>query len=164
MTAKIISKKPLNYYYWPVGIICFFLVIAGFNSFLAFKAFTKRPQATETSPYEAGQKYDQVLEKLSLAKTLGLQNEFVLAKEAKKLKINYKLPNSLPMDDIISAKLEVIRPNDSKLNSNIKLIKDTKTHSLYGYTSSTQVGLRVLEMKIQTNKGIALVKAKSFFR
>ena len=162
MTTAI-KKKPLSYYYWPVGIICFFLVIAAFNSFLAYQAFTKRPQATETSPYEAGQKYDEVLTKLALAKNMNLSSEFELNKtNDSKLSVNYKLPNSLDIKKIESAELDIIRPNNSILNSEITLNKDIEKHALIGSANSSQSGLWILELEIKTNEGTALVRSKHF--
>ena len=165
MTAKVVNKKPISYYYWPIGIICFFLVIAGFNSFLAYKAFTKRPQATETSPYEAGQIYDQTLAKLALAKTLGLKNIFNLSiSKDSKLLITYKFPDSLNIKEVQSAKLSIVRPNNSLLNSEIELSKNLEENILYGYANSTKAGLWLLELKIKLEKGTALVKSSNFVK
>ena len=57
--------------YWPYGIICFFLVLFGFNGWFAYQATQSNKGAVEEDTYQKSLHYQDVIDLKTSSKKLG---------------------------------------------------------------------------------------------
>lgn len=153
----------LNYYSWPIAIVIFFVLLAAFNVYLAKQAFNNHPDNVTDSPYESGLKYQEIVDQLTLAKSLGLKANIdigtVQVNGRRLISVSLHAADPGALTQIKSVLVRAMRPSSASLDVQATLQKkDSSQQNFAGEIQIVTPGYYLLEVSIEMQQGLALLK------
>ena len=138
---------------WPVGIVCFFLLIAAVNGYIVFKAFTSNNGLIEDNPYERGIAYQAEINRMQAAESAGWRPEirFPEIENSPDRYLELHAPDTIPMEKL-QIRISLKRPNDPRLDIPLQEIRYDKERAAFAKRLRLANGLWLMRVEIDLGK------------
>lgn len=104
---QVVDKRS----YWPAGIIIFFILLAIFNAVVVWLALKSKSIEIESNPYEAGLKYEDIIQ----AKNAAVKDNIQAVIDIKNEILSLELHN-ISTSTIWDIEVRLTRPDNNKLD------------------------------------------------
>ncbi len=154
-----------SHYVWPVGIICFFIVLAAFYAFYVIPlALEEGSSSVSDNPYEDANAYQEVIDSEQLASRVGLDKvtiEVTPGGESTANKgtvlIDISMLDPAWRRDIREARLKMAFTRTDAFDFEAELVR-VGSEALKADISLPSPGLWMLELRVEGPDGLALLR------
>lgn len=159
--SQTLAQK-ISYYQWPIGIVLFFMLLAVLNGHLAWVALSNSQDIIEESPYEKGIQYQQVVDQLSLSKTLGLQVQVQASVPGEQgiRSVNFQFTGSQTLLNVKSVEVRFYYPQTGRYDTTVKSHEVVAPNQFMLKATLPLQGLCFADILAQTPEGHALIKER----